>query len=512
MKTYYFKLIFMFSVMVTNRTIGQTNLFKNGDFEVTNPNYSCHYNYLNSPNFYIIPGPVRFISSPNQNGSPDYFNSCVKDTTGNNYPGIWSLDVPYNVRGFQEAKSGSGYIGFVNWLNFSDAREYITLDLRKNLNPEKSYYFEVAVNQSAWFGFFSNDIAALFHDSLINEPGISTLQNFIPQIINDSDLIDTLKWKIFSGNFSSNGGENYVTIGNFKHYLNNPDTLRNPWWNLSPSWLLNDPNNWDKGNYIFLDDAWLIEKPEIDLQDTLITCFGDSVELKADTIGLWPGIQARWEPSTNLNNPNVFTPLALPNQTTTYYLTLQDTGRFANALAGIVDSITVVVNSDFKNITLSNDTLVCVGDTLLLNANCLDCGAVSYQWQPYQLFVDSNTNPAMFVAAIGAEVKVNLESNEEKVCLTGNHPINISIKNEADCIDLDSDKVIIPNSVNPGEFWILSGLENPEVSIWDARGRLIYFNNDYKNDFVAKEAQGIYFYFVKGLNNIFKGKLFISSP
>jgi hypothetical protein len=118
----------------------------------------------------------------------------------------------------------------------------------------------------------------------------------------------------------------------------------------------------------------------------------------------------------------------------------------------------------------------------------------------------------MFVAAIGAEVKVNLESNEEKVCLTGNHPINISIKNEADCIDLDSDKVIIPNSVNPGEFWILSGLENPEVSIWDARGRLIYFNNDYKNDFVAKEAQGIYFYFVKGLNNIFKGKLFISSP
>jgi hypothetical protein len=498
-------------LFVAKLGFGQNNLFLNGNFEATNTNYSCHYYNLLSPNFLVLPGPVQFLSCPN-NSSPDYFNSCVTDTSGNNFPGVWSISVPYNLRCYQNAKSGSGYIGMANWIISNNQREYITLDLKSTLSPKKHYYFEVGCNQSAWHGYFSNDLAALFHDSIINVAGGNSLQNYIPQVVNSSNLIDTLNWRTFSGFYISNGGENFVSIGNFKDYLNNPDTLKNPWWNLSPSWVIDNMQSWPFGNYILLDDAWLIALPEISMPDTINLCLGDSVELKADTIGLWSGIQARWEPSTNLNNPNVFTPLALPNQTTTYYLTLQDTGRFANALAGIVDSITVVVNSDFKNITLSNDTLVCVGDTLLLNANCLDCGAVSYQWQPYHLFVDGNTNPAMFVAAIGAEVKVNLESNEEKVCLTGNHPINISIKNEADCIDLDSDKVIIPNSVNPGEFWILSGLENPEVSIWDARGRLIYFNNDYKNDFVAKEAQGIYFYFVKGLNNIFKGKLFISSP
>jgi hypothetical protein len=488
---------------------GQVNLLKNGNFEVTNPSYNCHYYYLFSPNFFVIPGPVQFLSSPNLY-TPDYFNSCVTDTTGNNYPGLWVVSVPKNRRCFQNAKSGSGYVGIVNWDKSNNGKEYITIDFFDTLHAENDYYFEVSCNQSAWHGYFSNDIAALFHNTLIQETSINTLEQFNPQIVNNGNIIDTLNWNSFSGIFHADGGEKYITIGNFKNYLNNPDTIKNPWWHLSPDWLLNDPNDWDKGNYILLDDAWLIELPEISLPDTVKICSGEAVELNADTAGFWEGVSGQWFPANGLSNPFSFHPIATPTQTTTYYLTLMDTGRFAHALAGIIDSVTVIVNTDSKNITLSNDTSVCKGDTLQVSVSCSDCGSVIYHWAPEVNFLDAHQNPALLSVSNNVEVFVNIESTTEKICFTGNHPINITIKNEEDCIDLDSDEINIPNSITPGKFWIISGLENPVVSIWDGRGRLIYFSNDYKNDFVAKEAQGIYFYKVNSFGISYSGKLIIS--
>ena len=496
----------LFFLTTNTFVLAQKNIIKNGDFEVTNPNYSCHYSSFLSPQFYLFNGPIQFLNCPNYS-SPDYFNSCVVDTTGNNFPGIWSVSVPYNLRCYQNAKSGSGYVGLLNWAKLQNEREYLTMELKGKLKYHTTYYFEIGCNQSAWHGYFSNDIAAFFHDTLIYLNTINALEQLTPQIVNQKNIIDTLNWISFGGIYQASGGENYITIGNFKNYLNNPDTIKNPWWNLSPSWLLNDPNNWDKGNYILLDDAWLIELPEISVHDSVKICSGDSTSLITDTAGLWTGISPHWEPSIGLNNPNVFNPIAFPNQTTTYFLTLQDTGRFANALAGIIDSITVVVNSDFKNISLSNDTLVCVGDTLLLIANCVDCGAVSYQWQPNHLFVDSNANPAILVAATGAEVTVNLESNGEKVCVKGTQSIKVSLKNEEECDEIE---IIIPNLLTAGNSWVIAGLENPKVSIWDARGSLVYFSSDYKNDFVAKEANGMYFYSVLLDTKHYSGKLIIS--
>jgi hypothetical protein len=488
---------------------GQNNLLLNGNFEATNTNYSCHYYNLLSPNFLVLPGPVQFLSCPN-NSSPDYFNSCVTDTTGNNFPGVWSISVPYNLRCYQNAKSGSGYIGMANWTMSKDEREYITLDFKSSLLSKKNYYFEVGCNQSAWHGYFSNDLAALFHDSIINVPGGNSLNNYTPQIVNTSNLIDTLNWRIFSGLFVAQGGENFVSIGNFKYYLNNPDTIKNPWWNLSPSWVIGNIQSWPFANYILLDDAWLIALPEISLPDTIRICLGDSVELKADTTGLWQGIRANWIPANGLDNPSIFNPIATPTQTTTYYLTLMDTGRFAHALTGNIDSVTVIVNTDFTNISLSNDTSVCKGDTVQISTNCYDCGLVSYHWSPEAYFLNANQNPAFLVASNNVEVSVSITSNIEKICFTGNHPINITIKNEEDCLDLDSDEVIIPNSITPDKFWIISGLENPEVSIWDARGRVVFYSNSYKNNFMVKEAKGIYFYKVNSFGVSYSGKLIIS--
>ena len=167
------------------------------------------------------------------------------------------------------------------------------------------------------------------------------------------------------------------------------------------------------------------------------------------------------------------------------------------------------MNTDLKNITLSNDTTVCKGDTLQVSVICTDCGTVIYHWSPEANFLNAHQNPALLIVSNHVEISVNIESNSEKICFTGNHPINISIKNEEDCIDLDSDNVIIPNSITQGKFWIISGLENPEVSIWDARGRLVFFSDAYNNNFVPQEANALYFFEIISHENQVKGKLLI---
>lgn len=98
--------------------------------------------------------------------------------------------------------------------------------------------------------------------------------------------------------------------------------------------------------------------------DTTI-CIGDEIQLTAG------GAQSYvWSPGTGLSDPNSSTPIASPDQTTTYLV------DFINGCGAVQDSITVSVSTVTPGAI--PDQFICLGDTALLGAS----GGVSYLWSP----------------------------------------------------------------------------------------------------------------------------------
>ena len=112
--------------------------------------------------------------------------------------------------------------------------------------------------------------------------------------------------------------------------------------------------------------------------DTSI-CEGASATLNVD-----PDLQVSWSPTGGLSCDTCTTTLAAPAQTTTYVVTTE----LGSCL--LSDSVTITVDA-ITPILLSNDTIVCVSDTVQLNATT-DASAVN--WSPAdQLSCDDCFDP-----------------------------------------------------------------------------------------------------------------------
>ena len=89
--------------------------------------------------------------------------------------------------------------------------------------------------------------------------------------------------------------------------------------------------------------------PNINMPKDTNICFGESLSLTVQTeVGDY-----QWLPTQGVNNPNGIDVVITPNQTTTYYLTVQDTFGCKNK-----DSIVINLNP-LPNILSTKDTLVC---------------------------------------------------------------------------------------------------------------------------------------------------------
>ncbi|MFZ1371857.1 MAG: PKD domain-containing protein, partial [Ferruginibacter sp.] len=91
----------------------------------------------------------------------------------------------------------------------------------------------------------------------------------------------------------------------------------------------------------------------------------------------------QWSPATGLTNPNIPNPIASPDITTTYTVTVGVNGCSKTR----VDSMVLTVRT-LPAISTTNDTLICIIDTLQLNST----GTGNFVWTPnYNI---SNTNTA----------------------------------------------------------------------------------------------------------------------
>ncbi len=178
------------------------NLVPNGNFEI----YSqCPYNQ----------GQISFATGWNTSSStPDYFNSCATYTTG--------FSIPQNTLGYQkDCAGGNGYAGLFVFTKTSDpngVREYIHTMLTDTLKQCHKYVASMYVNLSNKCSYAISSMGMYFSDTAIysSNPVLGTYINIPnPQVKNTTVLEDTLNWIMVRDTFIANGGEIFLTIGNF---------------------------------------------------------------------------------------------------------------------------------------------------------------------------------------------------------------------------------------------------------------------------------------------------------
>lgn len=185
-------------------------------------------------------------------GSADYYNTC----------GSKECRVPKNKLGIQESHSGNGYCGL--YCSKTDYREYLQTQLRMPLIEGRKYRLTFYTSLSEYSPHIIATIGGLFTKDRISDTTFGvimkkeirkvsgsisqTIATYLePQVVNPKErlLDNTTEWMKVSGDFIANGGERFLTIGNFY-----PATASN-FIERNGDFLL-------PGAYYYLDDVSLI--------------------------------------------------------------------------------------------------------------------------------------------------------------------------------------------------------------------------------------------------------------
>ncbi len=264
---------FTILILLICRIFSGQNLVPNYSFEnITScPTYQNNI-YKASPWFQ----PCVFFGNTTNSSSSDLFNTC--GTSG------WQC--PVNALGVQNARTGNGYGGLNPYNDGEDVTEYIEVPLISPLIANKRYCLEFYVSLADSSHWSISNIGAYFSvDSILDSAYYLTLTHLTPQVENSVSnmLNDNTNWTLVSGYFIANGGEKFMTIGNFNHW-----------------WLTNRQNNISTGlgtayyqtAYYYIDDV------------SLFDCTGllvDELNKDNETIDIYPNLITN-ELTVNINN------------------------------------------------------------------------------------------------------------------------------------------------------------------------------------------------------------------
>ncbi|MBN2543316.1 gliding motility-associated C-terminal domain-containing protein [bacterium] len=137
----------------------------------------------------------------------------------------------------------------------------------------------------------------------------------------------------------------------------------------------------------------LSDPPEVDAGPDIVICQGDTGTIGGTPAanGGFPPYTFTWTPSAGLSNPNASNPLAFPDITETYIITVVD-----NLGCIGVDTVTVTV-ALHPDIDAGEDVTICVGETIALGGRPTATGGTppySYSWEPISTLSDPNAaNP-----------------------------------------------------------------------------------------------------------------------
>ena len=351
-------IIIILLYLLTNTLCAQVNLVPNGDFEI----YSSLPDYLGQI--------YKAIGWNNVNGS------YGSGTASPDYLYVGAVGLP----GIIPPYSGNGQVGFEfssDPVNLPDNREYISTYLTSPLDSGRSYTLSFYLYHN-----FFGDPSSVNASKSCNNLGVHFSLNplhqtswehipVIPQIEVDTIIYFTSTWEKFTFNFIAKDSSRFITIGNFR-----PDSLT----------LITSTG--DEGSYICLDKIELY--PYFTIKGDTLICKGNTDTLKAygNTIVKWADSLS---PNIIIATDSIIT--VSPDITTTY------------AVYGNWDTtyFTVHVVSN-PVVNLGNDTALCIGQSLTLNAAAPYI--TSYLWQ------DNSTNAIYNITQTGTYwVKASITSS-----------------------------------------------------------------------------------------------------
>jgi gliding motility-associated-like protein len=228
-------IVFVCFIQLVN---AQQNLVYNGDFE----EYSSCPETVSNP----FQNPIEIEKctgwkAPTR-GTSDYFNAC----SGSPY-----VSTPINFAGSQTPWSGFGYLGayFTNW-DSGYWWEYVQGKLNTTLDNDKIYKLSLNISVAELSDLVINEFGVYFSDYPVSSEATAAL-NVSPQCVfhNQNFYKDTANWIRLESYFMANGGECFLTIGNFKD-TSNTDTLR---FQIFPN------NDKPRYTYMYIDDVKLME-------------------------------------------------------------------------------------------------------------------------------------------------------------------------------------------------------------------------------------------------------------
>ncbi len=138
-------------------------------------------------------------------------------------------------------------------------------------------------------------------------------------------------------------------------------------------------------------------------------CTGENTQLYAVSIGGGSNHTYSWTPTTGLSNPTIANPIANPETSTTYTVSVTSGTQTANT------TLNVLVK-DYPVISLGNDTNICVGTTYALTPG-LEFGM--YFWN------DSSTESSLNVDTVGTYAVIVMDTYG---CISNVDSINIGLK------------------------------------------------------------------------------------
>jgi OOP family OmpA-OmpF porin len=184
---------------------GQVNLVPNPSFEINSLTNSC-YSSIDSVDNWFNPHAA----------TPDYF------TFNGSCQGVSAINNPL---GFQTPIEGSSYAGIIAYV--SPTREYIATKFISTLE-QQNYKLEFYISLANESKYAIKSIGAYFTDDTSGFKSQTMNLLVQPQIENQNIFLDdTLDWIKISGNYSANGIEKFLIIGNFRNDNNTEKKIIN---------------------------------------------------------------------------------------------------------------------------------------------------------------------------------------------------------------------------------------------------------------------------------------------
>jgi OOP family OmpA-OmpF porin len=141
-------------------------------------------------------------------GTPDYFNRCSK-----------KVGVPDNIFGKQEARTGNGYCGLGTYLNNKMRyREYIVGRLSRPLKAGEMVCITLYYSAADHCQFVHDGFGVVLSNKPLTQVSYKTISVSQEAMSNPrfNMMDDFTSWSELSSNYIAKGGEEVITIGNFK--------------------------------------------------------------------------------------------------------------------------------------------------------------------------------------------------------------------------------------------------------------------------------------------------------